>query len=174
MFDGIAFLCVSCVIHVVFVPMNFLTASPLLGAILAYVPLGMLILRPVLIHAFPLAGTTLSSALLTSYPAANSEPRHGRVAFALIRFTRSHAAAGMCESCGERTAIDNRNTRALFQKLKITTPQKRKYLSMCVCLTSKCMYMCVLYVYVCVYQRDTLSLSPFLSLSLCTSQSVLY
>lgn len=60
---------------------EFFHASPDLGAILAYVFGGIIQLRPVLIMAFPPAGTVASSDAQTSYPAAPEDPFLGVRAF---------------------------------------------------------------------------------------------
>mmetsp|Transcript_16654 Transcript_16654/g.28193 ORF Transcript_16654/g.28193 Transcript_16654/m.28193 type:complete len:203 (+) Transcript_16654:2204-2812(+) len=57
--------------------MNFFTASPLRGAMRAYVFSGMAMAMSVFTIALPPLGITRSYALLRSKPAANSEPRVG-------------------------------------------------------------------------------------------------
>ncbi len=63
-----------------------------LGAILAYVNSGIAIARSVFTIAFPLAGTIVSTALDKSYPAENSEPLVGMMAFSDSFFTRNTSA----------------------------------------------------------------------------------
>ena len=56
--------------------LTYLTASPERGAMRAYVPDGIEIFSPVDTHALPRAGTTVTSALLTSYLLTPNTQRH--------------------------------------------------------------------------------------------------
>jgi hypothetical protein len=57
----------------------FFTASPLLGAIQAYVPFGTAMLMPVVIKECPPDGISFSCMLYKSQPAASSDPLVGHL-----------------------------------------------------------------------------------------------
>ena len=67
----------------------FLTANPLLGAILPYVPFGTFMHISVCTNALPLTGMTSCWVLLRSYPAARLVPLTGNVAFGDSNLTLS-------------------------------------------------------------------------------------